>query len=82
MKCENCGGECYRDEVDIGVGYVYGPYGCPSCGWSESTMYDRSQGNPEADKVHPEFIHDQFGGAIRRSAIDRLMNGIGIEVMA
>ena len=35
MKCKKCGAECIRDEVDIGVGVQYGPWGCPECGWSQ-----------------------------------------------
>ena len=43
-NCENCGYECYRDEVDIGVGVIYGPWGC-SCGWSEWDEYNQLLGN-------------------------------------
>lgn len=32
--------EVYRDSVDIGVGVIHGPWGCPCCGWSESAAYD------------------------------------------
>jgi hypothetical protein len=28
-----CGGELGHDEVDIGVGTVYGPEYCIECGW-------------------------------------------------
>lgn len=39
--CPRCGStEIYRDDVNIGVGIIYGPYGCPECGWSESEEYD------------------------------------------
>lgn len=24
-----------RDEVDVGVGTIYGPYRCEDCGWNE-----------------------------------------------
>ena len=35
-KCPDCGSEhCSRDEVDIGVGTMYGPWRCDDCGWSE-----------------------------------------------
>ena len=37
--CPRCGNACERDEVDVGVGTVYGPFGCP-CGWSEWERYD------------------------------------------
>ena len=35
MKCPKCGTECWRDEVDIGVGTQYGPWYCDNCGWSQ-----------------------------------------------
>jgi hypothetical protein len=35
MNCPKCNAECIRDEVDIGVGVQYGPWGCPECGWSQ-----------------------------------------------
>ncbi len=44
MQCPNCGEPCGRDEVDVGVGYYYGPYGC-SCGWSESEEYNQLTGD-------------------------------------
>jgi predicted RNA-binding Zn-ribbon protein involved in translation (DUF1610 family) len=36
MDCPDCGSECWRDEVDIGVGTMHGPWHCPNCGWKES----------------------------------------------
>lgn len=44
MACPKCGDECGRDEVDVGPGFMYGPYGCGSCGWSEDPDYDLSDG--------------------------------------
>lgn len=35
MICPQCGGDCVRDEVDIGVGIQGGPWGCPDCHWVE-----------------------------------------------
>lgn len=36
MICPECGSECERDEVDVGVGTVAaGPWGCPACHWAE-----------------------------------------------
>ena len=32
-KCPMCGEELTRDEVDIGVGIMYGPPRCDYCGW-------------------------------------------------
>jgi len=59
MNCPKCGREAWRDEADVGVGIIYGPYGCP-CGWSESPEYDLSEG----PRVTPEgYVVDQWGGA-------------------
>ncbi len=62
MTCPICGDNCMRDEVDIGVGTIYGPFGCP-CGWSESAEYDRSNGESLANiaEVDSDRVTDQFG---------------------
>lgn len=45
MICPNCGEDgCHRDEVDVGVGVIFGPWGCP-CGWSEWEDYNQVKGN-------------------------------------
>lgn len=44
MICEACGEDCYRESVDVGVGVLHGPFGCPRCGWSEDPDYDSSEG--------------------------------------
>ena len=81
MKCPECGNdECERDEVDVGVGVIHGPWGCPSCGWSEDSYYDRSNGKPsEAQKDHPEFYVDQFGGMQRISKLAENAARFGIK---
>lgn len=59
MNCPKCDDECWRDSADVGVGVMYGPWGCPSCGWSESREYDVSEGpkrTPEGGRI------DQWGG--------------------
>ena len=33
LMCPDCGEECDRDEVDVGVGTIYGPWHCIGCGW-------------------------------------------------
>lgn len=58
VTCPRCGELVDRDYADVGVGIIYGPYGC-SCGWSESSEYDVSDG--------PKFtaeggLIDQWGG--------------------
>lgn len=36
VTCPKCGsGNVWREEIDVGVGYVRGPYSCPDCGWAE-----------------------------------------------
>lgn len=62
-KCPECGyPHCWRDEVDVGVGVIHGPYGCPECGWSEDAQYDKSQGESMAQKENPDHEVDQWGG--------------------
>jgi len=62
-RCPKCSEELYRDEVDIGVGVIHGPYGCSNCGWSESPEYDCLNGPCEAQKDYPGRVVDQFGSA-------------------
>lgn len=60
-KCPKCGcEEIYRDEVDIGVGRIAGPYGCPQCGWSQDEEYDLSDGRSPIDENGGAI--DQYGG--------------------
>ncbi len=35
MKCPKCNEECDRDEVNVGVGIIYGPWYCLNCFWHE-----------------------------------------------
>lgn len=60
IDCPKCGNEAHQDSVDIGVGVMYGPNGCPSCGWSEDEQYDVSGGRKYTEKG---YMLDQFGGA-------------------
>lgn len=60
MLCPKCNGECYRDEVDIGVGIQCGPWGCTVCGWSEMPEYDLSEGKDPIDEKGSMI--DQYGG--------------------
>ena len=60
MTCPRCGNDdCWRDEADVGVGIMYGPYGCPCCGWSEDERYDVTSG----PKTEGTYTLDQWGGA-------------------
>lgn len=56
--CPICGEPTWRDSVDVGVGIMYGPYGCP-CGWSEDPAYDLRSGPRRTDKG---YVIDQWGG--------------------
>jgi len=59
MKCPKCGEECHCDSVDVGVGVIHGPYGCPGCGWSEGSEYDLSEGQDPVDEKGGAI--DQYG---------------------
>lgn len=60
-KCEKCGDtELWRDSVHVGVGVIYGPWGCPTCGWSQDEEYDLSNGQNPVDEKGG--VIDQFGG--------------------
>jgi hypothetical protein len=56
--CKNCGEEAWRESCNIGVGIIYGPYGCP-CGWSEDDRYNIIDGNKITKKGSRI---DQWGG--------------------
>lgn len=58
MICPNCGEACWRDEVDVGVGVMHGPWGCP-CGWSSDPGYDLTEGPKTTAEGHRL---DQWGG--------------------
>lgn len=79
MDCPKCGCECWRDEADVGVGVIYGPYGCPGCGWSEREEYDHSEGQAPAQAENPEMYVDQFGGMIRKSALKEKVARFGLN---
>lgn len=60
QDCPKCGTRCDRDAVDVGVSTIFGPWGCPRCGWSDHEEYDLSEGRDPVDE-HGGAI-DQFGG--------------------
>lgn len=37
MNCPKCETPCDRDEVDVGVGVICGPWRCNGCGWSDDS---------------------------------------------
>jgi hypothetical protein len=78
MNCPKCCHECERDSVDIGVGIIYGPWGCGGCGWSEDPRFDSSEGVSSAQVERPEWLVDSRGGMIRREAVEAKMERFGI----
>lgn len=60
-RCPHCGDDCYRESADVGVGIIYGPWGCPSCRWSEDERYDLRDGDKFTERGGKI---DQFGGII------------------
>jgi len=57
MQCPKCGNDCQRDEADVGIGVMYGPWGC-LCGWSSDPRFDVTAG-PKFENGHRI---DQWGG--------------------
>lgn len=49
MKCPQCNADCWRDEVDIGVGTQYGRWHCSECAWYEGHEADAAI---DADRNH------------------------------
>jgi hypothetical protein len=52
MKCPKCSEECNQDEVDVGVGVIYGPARCPNCGWCEEDRYNELLKQTQNDVKH------------------------------
>lgn len=86
MDCPKCGDSCWRDSADVGVGIIYGPFGCPSCGWSEWSKYDRSGGESPTNitEAGGDRVTDQFGVSYSKTrmaeegkeALEDLLNAI------
>jgi hypothetical protein len=80
QTCPKCGDECCRDEVDIGVGTIYGPWGCPGCGWSSHPEYDHSGGKTApAQAENPEHYVDQWGGLTPRKTLKERVSRFGLS---
>jgi hypothetical protein len=56
--CPNCGSDCWRESCNVGVGMIYGPWGC-ECGWSEDPGYNQLTG-PKRSELGG--VIDQYGG--------------------
>lgn len=72
--CEKCSSPCLQESVDVGVGIIYGPWGCPDCGWSEDKQYDCSNGLLPLHPDYPGRFVDQFGSA---HSVVRVMENTG-----
>lgn len=59
FHCPHCRSECFRDSVDVGVGVIHGPWGCPQCRWSEDERYDLRDGDKHTSSGG---VIDQYGG--------------------
>ena len=44
MICPECEAPCWREEVDVGVGLIYGDWMC-ECGWEESLCFPMTDAN-------------------------------------
>ena len=79
QACPKCGEDCDRDSADVGVGIIYGPWGCPACGWSSDPHYDRSGGESPGQREMPSHYVDQFGGATPKRAIKKGLARFGLD---
>lgn len=77
MVCPKCGEDCCRDEVDVDVGIIYGPWGC-FCGWSEYPEYDRSEGTSKAQLENPDYYVDSQGGLTPLATIKAGLERFGL----
>ena len=76
--CPKCNEECWRDEVDVGVGVLYGPWGCSFCGWSDDPHYDSSDGPSPARRENPDHYVDSAGGMIPLDGIAEKLKHFGL----
>ena len=53
--CPHCGEACDREEVDVGVGTVYGPWRCPGCGWSAEEATEQIIRVKDEDIIEDRF---------------------------
>jgi len=57
--CPRCNYDnLWREHADVGIGVIYGPWGCSMCGWSEYEEYDLDFGGGVQDDG--SFL-DQYG---------------------
>jgi hypothetical protein len=64
MNCPQCNEPCDQDEVDVGVGVIYGPARCLNCGWYEGHQIneiidnEREEEKQEEEKFNLNFLED------------------------
>ena len=75
FECPNCGDQCMRESVDVGVGIMYGPWGC-MCGWSEDPRYNSLDGPSDEQQRHPDAHVSSTGMIYPRGYFDRLSDTI------
>lgn len=77
--CPKCGEEVYRESADVGVGVIYGPWGCMMCGWSEDPRFDSSEGESKASKEHSDMLVFSDGTMMRKEGISENLERLGIK---
>lgn len=77
MTCPHCGDTCDRESVDVGIGMMYGPWGCSNCGWSEDPDYDCRDG---IKRDGDDRVLDQFGVSHHVERPDGMAVLIGLNV--
>jgi hypothetical protein len=45
LHCPECNAPCWREEVDVGVGIIAGPWMCGECAWDEDQAFPMAGGN-------------------------------------
>lgn len=77
--CPKCSETLYREEVDVGVGIITGPYGCSACGYSEAPEYDRTSGTNDATQGGAaDRWCDQWGVSHSRERLRERLDRFGL----
>lgn len=76
-RCPHCTTDCLRESVDVGIGVIYGPWGCPNCGWSEDDKYDSRTG---VVRDGDSRVFDPYGVSyhVTRSDGQGVLNGYNV----
>lgn len=78
QNCPHCGEPCDRESVDVGVGVIFGPWGCSGCGWSSDSRYDSREG---IVRDGDDRVLDQFGVShhVDRLAGKAVLVGLNVD---